>query len=119
MSYKNKEVQKAYQRLWIAKRRRDFFESKVCVICGSADELELDHIDPKTKITHAVWSWKESRRREELDKCQVLCVDCHMDKTIAQRPSTDHGRGQMYQKYKCRCVKCRAWKRDSDKKYRG
>lgn len=77
------EQQREYQRKWKKKRRTEWFEGKHCVVCGSTERLELDHIDPTTKIHHDVWSWSEKRRKVELAKCQVLCFQCHRDKTHA------------------------------------
>ena len=54
-----------------------------CAICGSAENLEFDHIDPQQKsfsisgfLTHA-WSKLEP----ELQKCQLLCEVCHKAKS--------------------------------------
>lgn len=52
-----------------------------CVVCGSTDRLEIDHIDRTTKRfpisrppnTAAFW--------EELAKCQLLCYGCHREKS--------------------------------------
>ena len=77
-----KEEQREYQRKWIAKRRADFFADKICVRCGNDETLELDHIDPAQKVSHNVWSWSAARRDQEISKCQVLCHDCHLAKTV-------------------------------------
>lgn len=74
-----------YRRLWKAKRRADFFKDKKCVKCGSTERLELDHIDPSTKIHHNIWTWKLERRLSEIAKCQVLCHECHRLKTRQER----------------------------------
>lgn len=84
MGYKDKDQQREYQRLWMAKRREEFFSGKVCIECDSSDDLELDHIDPAKKVTHRIWSWSDKRRNVELAKCQVLCEKCHMRKSIVQ-----------------------------------
>lgn len=76
------EAQREYQRLWIAKRRSDFFTDKSCVKCGATTELELDHVNPKLKVTHAIWSWSLVRREAEIAKCQILCHKCHKEKTF-------------------------------------
>lgn len=76
-----KEAQREYQKLWVARRRADWFKNKSCALCGSQENLELDHIDPSTKVHHAVWSWSEQRRSAELAKCRHLCAVCHMEKT--------------------------------------
>lgn len=77
-----KEKQREYQREWIAARRSAFFEDKSCASCGSVENLEIDHIDPKTKVASAIWSWRQERRDQELSKCQVLCHSCHRTKTV-------------------------------------
>jgi hypothetical protein len=76
-----KEYLKNYQKNWVKQRRLNFFNNKSCVQCGSAEKLELDHIDPSKKITHRIWSRNEKFRNEELSKCQVLCEKCHKQKT--------------------------------------
>lgn len=119
MPYKDVNAQREYQRRWKAKRRADFFKDKACAKCGSSERLELDHVDPKLKVSHSIWSWSEPKRAAELAKCQVLCHSCHWQKTLLSIPKTDHGRGSMYQRHKCRCDLCREWKRLDDKKRRG
>lgn len=110
MPMSSPQAQKEYQRLWMAKRRADFFNGKVCVLCGSTEELELDHIDPSTKEHHSIWSWSETRRSVELAKCQVLCFACHLKKSIAEQQSRAkkiHGTMAEY-KRGCRCDFCKA-----------
>lgn len=117
MPMKTKELQREYQRLWMKKRRDEFFKDKSCVKCGSKDNLELDHIDQslkKNKGDHRIWSWKESRRIEEIKKCQVLCRECHIEKTsidnYGHKPY-EHGTKQTYEARKCRCEQCKDWNR--------
>jgi 5-methylcytosine-specific restriction endonuclease McrA len=88
MPYEDKDKQREFQRNWVAKRRADWFSNKSCVRCGSQEDLQIDHIDPKTKShllkslhNNAIWSWSEKRREDELAKCQVLCDPCHKEKT--------------------------------------
>lgn len=85
MPYSNPDTQREYQRQWRAQRRAEWFEGKVCIDCGSEDELELDHEDPDNKITHNIWSWSAKRREEELKKCAPRCNPCHLEKTRIQR----------------------------------
>lgn len=73
-----------YHARWIAKRRADYFEGKRCVRCGSTKKLELDHKDPDAKVSHCIWSWRESRRMAEIAKCQILCHECHRKKTAEE-----------------------------------
>ncbi len=92
----------------MANRRYEYFRDKFCVKCGSVENLELDHIDPETKVNHAIWSWSEVRRNEELAKCQVLCEVCHLEKTKAwYYERRRHGTLYMYNHIGCRCDKCR------------
>lgn len=86
MPYKNKEQQRAYQRNWMAARRNMWIEENgPCVKCGSNDNLEVDHINPKLKTKNPSQLWALSVtnpiRIEELKNCQVLCESCHSDKT--------------------------------------
>ncbi len=73
-----------YGRKWVARRRADYFKDKFCVVCKSIANLELDHIDRSTKVSHCIWSWSQLRRDAELIKCQVLCNRCHLIKTCAE-----------------------------------
>lgn len=82
MPYADPDAQRQYQREWKARRRRDWFADKACARCGSRDDLEVDHLDPNTKVAHSVWSWSKARRETELAKCQVLCHDHHLQKTL-------------------------------------
>jgi len=67
------------------RRRANFLAGKSCEKCGALDRLEIHHVDPSQKVTHAVWSWSKPRREAELGKCVVLCHDCHREETRQQR----------------------------------
>lgn len=64
-----------------------------CISCGEGDPivLEFDHIDPETKhmsISHAIHSGVPlSTLQEEIEKCQVLCANCHRRRTAEQQQS--------------------------------
>jgi 5-methylcytosine-specific restriction endonuclease McrA len=54
-----------------------------CARCEEVDALDFDHIDPTTKIMSIA---RASSRSEdffwtEVDKCQLLCKPCHLEKT--------------------------------------
>ena len=54
-----------------------------CVGCGVTENLQFDHINPEEKsftITPKLTSSIEVLY-EEVDKCQLLCSDCHLEKT--------------------------------------
>ena len=92
-----------------SKRRKWLAENGPCKKCSSVESLEVDHVDPATKIDHKVWSWSEQRRAAELKKCQVLCRKCHEEKTAEEFRKKDrpHGTNTTY-KSGCRCAECRA-----------
>jgi 5-methylcytosine-specific restriction endonuclease McrA len=75
------DKKREYQKEWIAKRRNEYFANKVCAICGANNNLELDHINSEEKETHRIWSWCKEKRDKELKKCQILCEQCHKEKT--------------------------------------
>ena len=55
-----------------------------CVRCGTTEKLEFDHIDKSTKeyqITSRL-SCSLERLFEEVDKCQLLCNGCHIQKSL-------------------------------------
>lgn len=119
MPYKDPEKQREYMRNWIANRRAEFFKDKVCERCGSKEYLELDHKDRTQKVTHRIWSWSKDRREAELSKCQVLCHDCHLTKTLLEdeRPRRQHGTRSCYLAG-CKRDECRKAHRDYRRKRR-
>lgn len=54
-----------------------------CVECGTTKRLQFDHIDPRTKSFTIAAKLTSSIEvlYEEVDKCQLLCPDCHLEKT--------------------------------------
>lgn len=64
--------------------RQDALEAMggMCVRCHGTERLQFDHIDPRTKLSHCIWTWGPERRAAELAKCQLLCEQCHIQKTI-------------------------------------
>ncbi len=123
MPYKDPIKQREYQRKWIAKRRANWFVNQACIGCGSKENLEIDHIDAKQKVSHNIWSWTKTRRDEELAKCQVLCEACHVlkSKLAGEWERAKHGGYTMYTQNKCKCESCKEWKRkvNAQRKERG
>lgn len=107
------ELQREWQRKWVAKRRADWFSDKVCCVCGSKARLELHHRDPTTKSSHKIWSWSLERRASELLKCEVRCASCHDD---VHRPEPIHNDARY--KNGCRCEICREAHKLGARKYR-
>lgn len=53
-----------------------------CEHCGGVFDpcvFDFHHIDPKTKVTTAssFMNWSLVRVKEEIDKCLMLCANCH------------------------------------------
>lgn len=120
MPYKDPEKQREYQRELLKNRRFEWIaENGPCRQCGSSENLQIDHIDKSTKISHRIWSWSKLRREVELEKCQVLCSSCHFAKTALenQRP-IPHGTDSAYTKRSCRCNSCREAHRVAKKTWR-
>lgn len=118
VAYKNPDEQRDYQRKWIAARRAEYFDGKFCVQCGSAKDLELDHVDPNLKLDHKIWSWTEERRNREIAKCQVLCAECHLARSNDQRVVTVHdGKTLVFYRRGCRCDNCRLAKAVEKSRY--
>lgn len=119
MPYKDPDKQREFQRKRVANRRAAFFAGKCCVRCGATDSLELDHIDPKLKVSHSIWSWSKERQDAETAKCQVLCHECHLQKTRDDMGySQVHGTDNSYDYYGCRCAECRAAHATKKREYR-
>jgi hypothetical protein len=106
MPMKTKELQREFNRKWIAKRRADYFAGKSCAWCRSTEKLVIHHTDPKTKISHAVWSWTKERRAAELEKCIILCETCHVKHHAEEKRRWTHGIASTYKKGR-RCEDCR------------
>lgn len=95
----------------------------VCVVCGTTERLELDHIDPATKRFSFGQAYKQREEIfwEEVDKCQLLCKTHHVEKTNRNHEhagghnrisNPEHGTWAMYTNFKCRCAKCKKWRSD-------
>jgi len=119
MPYRNPEQRRQYAREWAARRRREFFEGQSCSRCGSLEDLEIHHEDPSKKESHKIWSWSEQRRNKELEKCAVLCHDCHKKiSDESMRTEWEHGIPYGYRTRGCRCDECRAAHREYMREYK-
>lgn len=66
----------------------DYFKSHPCVDCGESDPvvLEFDHLrDKKFGVASAIHyrTWKLVL--DEIDKCEVVCANCHRRRTARRR----------------------------------
>lgn len=83
------EKKRAYQLQWMQNRRQSWIdENGPCVDCGSTENLEVDHVDAKTKQYNParIWSRRKEIRDAELSKCVVRCYSCHKAKTLTESP---------------------------------
>ena len=63
-----------------------------CVKCGTIHNLQFDHIKregKKYEISSRVNN-KFDNLKEELDKCQLLCAPCHLQKTAKEWADITH-----------------------------
>lgn len=94
MPYKDPEKQREWQSAWTERRRKDWFEGKRCVDCGTFNDLTLDHIGPNKKVNQRVWLWSKERSEVELAKFPVVCRSCfdkkrvHCDQKMCPRCQT-------------------------------
>lgn len=102
------ESKRRFARDAVRRNRAEYFDGKSCVKCGSTRNLELDHIDPSQKTSHRIWTWSPERRAAELAKCQVLCHDCHLEKTSAERAARVKCGTEWAYRKGCRCDLCRS-----------
>ena len=74
-----------YMREYYALRKKELFDLKcdrACIRCGFDDARALDfhHRDPKEKeftIGRVGWNVSRERLSAEIEKCDVLCANCH------------------------------------------
>lgn len=109
------------------KTRRNKFITQlggVCVKCGTADNLQFDHIDPSLKeydISLIMISAPLDRISKELEKCQLLCKRCHLAKSVIDAGNTPregtHGSHTIYRRG-CRCDDCKSANTVYQREYR-
>jgi 5-methylcytosine-specific restriction endonuclease McrA len=61
-----------------------------CLKCGYKEHhsaLDFDHIDPSTKVRDIAKMYTTNIKtlKQEMEKCQVLCANCHRIKSYEQR----------------------------------
>ncbi len=84
-------------------------------MCGATQKLEHHHKDPRVKAFEILMCRKRTDDPlllEELNKCELLCKDCHV---LAHKPA--HGTISRYVSG-CRCVECKEASRITRRNYR-
>lgn len=81
----------AWKRRQIENRQKlyAYLAQHPCITCGESDliVLQLDHRDPLVKFKEVsvmlrTYGWKAIQK--EIDKCDVLCANCHARRTAKQ-----------------------------------
>lgn len=98
------------------------FLGGLCANCGADEDLEFDHVDPETKdftITERIHGTPTHRLEVELAKCQLLCSECHKEKTYLEDREgyATHGTRSKYSAG-CRCGECRQSNAEYFRQYR-
>jgi hypothetical protein len=68
----------------------EYFKGHPCVDCGEADPLvlEFDHLRDKSfEIAAKIVDYGWERILAEIEKCEVVCANCHRRRTVRRRGS--------------------------------
>jgi hypothetical protein len=90
LSQKAQQISERARRAKAAAYTLSFLKTHPCIACGEADPvvLDFDHIRGVKRygvfymVSH---QWGLKSIQEEIDKCQVLCANCHRRKTAQQQ----------------------------------
>lgn len=75
-----------YRRSYYRKRKNEILNllGNKCVNCGNVNNLEIDHINSFLKnfdITTKLMHKSKDEINKELQNCQLLCHNCHVEKS--------------------------------------
>lgn len=100
-----REVANRYQRKRAARKRErnkqyivNYLSDRSCEICGESDPrcLSFDHIDPGTKFkcvgVLVCQGYSLHKLQEEINKCRILCHNCHSKHTKEQNGGSYYDR---------------------------
>jgi hypothetical protein len=68
----------------------EFLSAHACVDCGESDPvvLEFDHLrDKRTEVSRLVRGWEWRTVAAEIEKCEVVCANCHRRRTFQRAGS--------------------------------
>lgn len=81
----SRAVTRARNAAWLL----EYLSSRPCVACGEGDPvvLDLDHIrgNKRASVANMVNGHSLAAIQAEVEKCQVLCANCHRKKTVIER----------------------------------
>lgn len=110
------------------RRKRQEIEDRLgrkCAMCGDeVGPFHLDHINKKKKTMRAsdLHSVNDQRFEKEMKNLQLLCENCHKDKTKEAwdfgAPKPKHSTYWMYRNYGCRCPGCVKAYKEKQKEWR-
>lgn len=100
MSYRNNTKQKEYQKQWSHEKKQAVLKyirllkaqpCKDCNVSYSHWVMEFDHVRGLKKFTIGK-SGMVPRKilDEEIAKCDIVCANCHNDRTWKRAQSADH-----------------------------
>jgi AraC-like DNA-binding protein len=83
-----------------------------CVECGAMTDLEFHHLDPDLKVRAISYmlAYTDTKFWAEVEKCVLLCHDCHKEETLAAYPEREHGTWSKAFREKCRCSPCQEYR---------
>ena len=87
-----------------------------CVQCSSEEDLEFDHVERNLKSAAISRFLARKDFQEELEKCQLLCARCHMEKSRTEA-TVGHG-GGLSGVRNCKCEPCKARKREYNREWK-
>ena len=97
LANKARYVEQARERKQMLRRQRtlyllEYFQTHPCEVCGERDPvvLEFDHVDGERKafeIGQALGYRNWQSILAEIEKCAVVCANCHRRRTAARRGS--------------------------------
>ena len=71
---------------------RDMKDNKSCMDCGVSYRyyvMEFDHLPGTKKHSHPAelykTGWGNERILEELSKCELVCANCHRERTMGRK----------------------------------
>lgn len=92
MPYKDKELQKKYQREWMRAKAAESLKimrelkNKPCTDCGGLfhySSMDFDHVDDNkiTGVAKLAGTGQIDKMLEEIAKCELVCASCHRYRT--------------------------------------